>query len=68
MTANVSKRTRASAAGKMIYCPNCNGDAKVYHFSWSALVCKHCDAVVEKYEWRLAPKLAKQFTNRLMDR
>ena len=28
--------------------------ARVFHFSWSALNCIHCDASVNKYDWRLA--------------
>ena len=27
--------------------------ARVFHFSWSALVCIHCDSTVNKLDWRL---------------
>ena len=50
---NVTKSTRASKNGKLIICPQCNNYARVYHFSWSALSCIHCDATVNKYDWRL---------------
>ena len=26
----------------------------VYHFSWSALGCLKCNAMVDKYEWKLS--------------
>ena len=45
---NVTKSTRASKNGKLIICPQCNSHARVFHFSWSALVCIHCDATVNK--------------------
>jgi len=51
---NVNRFTRASKQGKLIICPQCNSHARVYHFSWSALNCIHCDASVNKYDWRLA--------------
>ena len=50
---NVSKSTRASRQGKMIICPECEYKQFVYHFSWSALNCIHCDASVNKLDWRL---------------
>ena len=50
---NVTKSTRASKNGKLIICPQCNNYARVYHFSWSALSCIHCDADVNKNDWIL---------------
>ena len=50
---NVTKSTRASKQGKLIICPQCNNHARVFHFSWSALNCIHCDASVNKLDWRL---------------
>ena len=52
----VNKNTRASKNGKHIYCPECNKPTKVYHFSWSALTCSECDAMIEKYDWLLEPR------------
>ena len=51
---NVTKSTRAGNSGKLIICPQCNNEARVYHFAWSALCCIHCDADVNKLDWRLA--------------
>ena len=51
---NVNRFTRASKNGKLIICPQCNSHARVFHFSWSALNCIHCDASVNKNDWRLA--------------
>jgi len=52
----VNKNTRASKNGKHIYCPECNKPTKVHHFSWSALTCSECDAMIEKYDWLLEPR------------
>ena len=51
---NVTKSTRAGKNGKLIICPQCNSHARVYHFAWSACCCIHCDAAVNKYDWKLA--------------
>jgi len=51
---NVNKYTRGGKNGRAIVCPQCNNYARVYHFAWSALCCIHCDAAVNKYDWRLA--------------
>ena len=49
----VHKYTRATKHGKTIVCPHCNKVATVYHFSWSALSCQHCDTMIDKYDWKL---------------
>ena len=49
----VNRYTRSGKDGKFIICPECKKVATVYHFSWSALSCGHCNAMVEKNEWRL---------------
>ena len=54
LTVKVGKYTRASKThGKTIVCPECNKVATVYHFSWSALSCQHCDTMIDKYDWKL---------------
>ena len=50
---NVNRFTRASNSGTQIVCPFCDTQQRVFHFSWSALVCIHCDATVNKLDWRL---------------
>ena len=37
--------------GKDILCPECREWGKVYHFSWSALVCQSCKESVNKEDW-----------------
>ncbi len=49
----VNRYTRAGQLGKFIVCPHCNQGATVFHFSWSALSCQHCGAMVEKNQWKL---------------
>ena len=54
LTRKVEKYTRASKThGKTIVCPECNKVATVFHFSWSALGCQHCNNMIDKYEWKL---------------
>ena len=54
LTRKVGKYTRASKIhGKTIVCPHCNKVATVFHFSWSALSCQHCDTMIDKYDWKL---------------
>ena len=53
LTVKVTKQTRAGRYGKTIVCPECNKVATVYHFSWSALSCQHCDTMIDKYDWKL---------------
>ena len=50
----VTKYTRAGNNGKEIICPFCDNKHRVYHFSWSALGCLKCNAMVDKYEWKLS--------------
>ena len=54
MTTKVTRYTRAGNNGKVIICPECNNEARVFHFSWSALGCQHCHYIVDKYDWTIA--------------
>lgn len=67
MTKTVTKHTRASAAGKVVYCPHCNAELRLFHFSFSALGCRGCDKMVDKYDLLLEPKKSDYtyFLNRL---
>ena len=47
----VTNQTRAGASGKLITCPQCQTQTRVYHFSWVDLVCMACKAPVQKLEW-----------------
>ncbi len=49
----VNRFTRAGYNGKVIICPQCNNEATVFHFAWSALSCTHCGSSVNKTSWRL---------------
>ena len=49
----INTNTRAKREGRVIRCPKCSKEGRVYHFSWSALCCIHCDADVNKLDWRL---------------
>ena len=53
LTRKVHRYTRATKHGKTIVCPECNKVATVFHFSWSALGCQHCNSMVDKYELSL---------------
>lgn len=57
----VSKTTRASRKGRLIFCPDCFTPQKVYRFAWAGLYCnnKKCDfsesennkIMIEKLMW-----------------
>ena len=39
----VSKTTRASREGRLIFCPDCFNSQRVYHFAWAGLYCSNKD-------------------------
>ena len=47
----VTRYTRASSFGRVIRCPHCGTEKRVYHFSWSAVTCQGCDRMVDKYAY-----------------
>lgn len=55
MTQRVNKHTRAPRAGRLIWCPNCSYERRVFHFSWSAAQCAECETMVDKYDWYVEP-------------
>ena len=50
----VTRWTRASSTGRVIRCPHCGTEKRVYHFSWSACTCQGCDRMVDKYAYTTA--------------
>lgn len=48
----VDKHTRASMTGKLIQCPFCLKETRVYHFAWTSILCEHCERPVKKFLWR----------------
>tara|TARA_B100001250_G_scaffold414318_1_gene451933 strand:+ start:4779 stop:4949 length:171 start_codon:yes stop_codon:yes gene_type:complete len=51
---NVNRYTRAGREGKCIECPDCQNQAVVWHFAWSALTCSECETSHDKYDWKIA--------------
>ena len=51
---NVNRYTRAGREGKCIECPDCQNQAVVSHFAWSALTCSECETSHDKYDWKIA--------------
>jgi len=48
-------------SGAEILCPKCNKTSTIYHLSWSALGCIHCNAFINKYDWKIKKgKYSKQ--------
>jgi ribosomal protein L37AE/L43A len=47
----VNGKTRAPKHGRVIVCPECDAESRVYHFAWSALTCTKCEADVAKNDW-----------------
>ena len=60
----LKKTARAGKYGKDIYCPNCNQQHTVYHFSWSAIQCHRCKEMIEKEHWWVSSDPSK-FSKRL---
>ena len=52
ITKTVNRYTRAGYGGRNIFCPKCDKRSRVFHFSWSALNCQHCDTMIDKNQWR----------------
>lgn len=51
----VDGHTRAGKRGKHLVCPHCCAVSPlVFHFSWEALGCVKCKAMVEKRFWIVA--------------
>ena len=46
----VTRHTRAPATGRIIRC-ECGEQVRVFHFSWTALVCPGCHWDIEKSQW-----------------
>tara|TARA_Y100000361_G_scaffold152220_1_gene171197 strand:- start:849 stop:1082 length:234 start_codon:yes stop_codon:yes gene_type:complete len=47
----VTRFTRAGSTGKLIKCPHCGHEKRVYHFSWFAVTCQRCKRMVDKTDW-----------------
>ena len=52
----INRYTRTGKWGKRILCPNCTNQSIVYHFSWSALNCLHCENMINKEKWLVETK------------
>jgi phage FluMu protein Com len=53
----VTKYTRASKNGTAIFCPKCKSVFVVYHFSWSGLMCNHCNKMYSKNQFLIDKNL-----------
>jgi transcription elongation factor Elf1 len=62
----VNRYTRAGRNGKIIQCPKCNHHQVVYHFSWSAVTCQGCKAIVDKPDFYI-PELSKEEASEIID-
>ena len=55
----VNRFTRArrikKPLGKIIICPICNSENKVYHFTWFAITCQTCKKIVDKLDFYVKP-------------
>lgn len=52
----VTRNTRARASGRLIKCPHCGHENRVYHFSWCAVTCQGCRRMVDKYDFTTPTK------------
>ena len=49
----VTNYTRGGKYGKQLVCPECDNIIRIYHFSFSGLVCPKCKQSVDKYRWKV---------------
>ena len=47
----LKKYAKAGKYGKDLFCPYCNHQHRVYHFSWTSLTCHQCNRNVKRSEW-----------------
>ena len=47
----INTNTRAKREGRVIRCPKCSKEGRVYHFSWSSLTFVYCHQESDKYDW-----------------
>ena len=47
----VDRYTRSGYGGREIICPMCDMVETVYHFSWSSIMCQHCELQIDKRSW-----------------
>ena len=41
---------------RLIKCPHCGHENRVYHFSWCAVTCQGCKRMVDKYDFTTPTK------------
>ena len=49
----MTKYSRVGHLGKLLLCPNCKQCTRVFHLSFSAIMCDKCNKMIEKYKWRI---------------
>ena len=47
----VNRYTRAGYNGKILFCPECKEEARVYHFAWCGMQCSQCKKMIDKNNW-----------------
>ena len=47
----IQKSDRCGRSGRVIKCPMCRENSRVYHLGWSSLSCECCDEPVRKQDW-----------------
>lgn len=47
----ITRYTRATSNGRVIKCPLCHNEVRVFHFSWGGLQCSSCNNMFDKEEW-----------------
>ena len=58
----VNRYTKAPISGKRILCPNCERISIVYHFSWCAIKCQHCNQFINKEDF-LVVKFGQEYND-----
>ena len=56
----ITRYTRCGSQGRLIRCPHCASVARIYHLSWSSLVCQGCGASVDKLDFTIGPLVTRR--------
>ena len=49
----MDKHKRVGRRGKILQCPKCLDQTRVFHLAWAAKECEGCGAMIDKYKWKI---------------
>jgi len=49
----MTRYKRAGKEGKILQCPKCFNQLRVYHLKWISLECTKCKRMIDKYKYKI---------------